>query len=140
MDTVLVTGAAGTVGNYVVGLAEASGFRVIATDLSASGVQVPVRGDVRPGDLRDAAFVERLLRGVDHVIHTAAMLDVANEAQQLERDVTGERDDQCAQDQPAERHLLEHREDGLVSGLESRPRGEREPAEQQVDDAAPGIA
>jgi hypothetical protein len=70
----------------------------------------------------------------------AAMLDVANEAQQLERDVTGERDDQRAQDQPAERHLLEHRENGLVSGLDSRPRGEREPAEQQVDDAAPGIA
>lgn len=84
MDTVLVTGAAGTVGNYVIGLAESSGFRVVATDLSASGVQVPVRGDVRPGDLRDPSFAERLVRGVDHVIHTAAMLDVGTPEETLE--------------------------------------------------------
>ncbi|GAB4209872.1 MAG: hypothetical protein OHK0013_29800 [Sandaracinaceae bacterium] len=76
MQTVLVTGAAGTVGNYVVSLAEAAGYRVIATDLSAKGIAVPVRGEVRAGDLRDAAFVERFVRGVDHVVHTAALLDV----------------------------------------------------------------
>lgn len=76
METVLVTGAAGTVGNYVVGLAEAAGFRVIATDLLPQGIQQPVRGEVRAGDLRDPGFVERLCRGVDHVIHTAAALDV----------------------------------------------------------------
>lgn len=76
MQTVLVTGAAGTVGNYAVSLAEAAGYRVIASDLSPKGVAVPVRGEVRAGDLRDRAFVERLVRGVDHVIHTAAQLDV----------------------------------------------------------------
>lgn len=76
METVLVTGAGGTVGNYVVGLAEAAGYRVIVTDLSAKGLPQPVRGEVRPGDLRDTAFLERLVRGVDHVIHTAALLDV----------------------------------------------------------------
>ncbi|MBX7195031.1 MAG: NAD(P)-dependent oxidoreductase [Sandaracinaceae bacterium] len=76
MQTVLVTGAAGTVGNYAVSLAEAAGYRVIATDVSAKGITVPVRGEVRAGDLRDAAFVERLVRGVDAVIHTAALLDV----------------------------------------------------------------
>ena len=76
MSTVLVTGAAGTVGNYVVPLAEAAGHRVIATDLTAKGVQQPVRGEVRPGDLRDAAFVRRLVAGCDAVVHTAALLDV----------------------------------------------------------------
>lgn len=76
METVLVTGAAGTVGNYVVGLAEAAGFRVVATDLTPKGVQAPVRGEVRAGDLRDKSFVDRVVKGVDHVIHTAAMLDV----------------------------------------------------------------
>jgi nucleoside-diphosphate-sugar epimerase len=76
METVLVTGAAGTVGNYAVGLAEAAGFRVIATDANQKGMQVPVRGEVRAGDLRDRGFVERVVRGVDHVIHTAALLDV----------------------------------------------------------------
>lgn len=71
-----MTGAAGTVGNYVVGLAEAAGFRVVATDVTVKGVQSPVRGEVRAGDLRDKSFVERVVKGVDHVIHTAAMLDV----------------------------------------------------------------
>lgn len=75
-ETVLVTGAAGTVGNYVVPLAEAAGYRVVASDITAKGVQQPVRGEVRPGDLRDREFVKRLVRGCDHVIHTAALLDV----------------------------------------------------------------
>ncbi len=74
--TVLVTGAAGTVGNYVVPLAEAAGHRVIATDLTAKGVQQPVRGEVRAGDLRDPAFCRELVEGCDAVIHTAALLDV----------------------------------------------------------------
>lgn len=83
METVLVTGAAGTVGNYVVGLAEAAGMRVVATDILPHGVQQPVRGEVRAGDLRDGAFVERVLRGVNHVIHTAAMLDVGTPEETL---------------------------------------------------------
>ena len=74
--TVLVTGAAGTVGNYVVPLAEAAGYRVIASDITAKGVQQPVRGEVRPGDLRDREVLERLVAGCDAVIHTAALLDV----------------------------------------------------------------
>lgn len=76
MTTVLVTGAAGTVGNYVIPLAEAAGHRVIATDLTAKGVQIPVRGEVRAGDLRDPDAVRRLVKGCDAVIHTAALLDV----------------------------------------------------------------
>ncbi len=76
MASVLVTGAAGTVGNYVIGLAEAAGHRVVASDLHPKGITMPVRGEVRPGDLRDRGFLEKLVRGVDYVIHTAAMLDV----------------------------------------------------------------
>jgi nucleoside-diphosphate-sugar epimerase len=76
METVLVTGAAGTVGNYVVGLAEAAGYRVIANDLHANGIATPTRGETRPGDIRDRHFVDKLVRGADHVIHTAALLDV----------------------------------------------------------------
>lgn len=74
--TVLVTGAAGTVGHYAIALAEAAGYRVIASDLTAKGVQQPVRGEVRPGDLRDPELVTRLVQGCDAVIHTAALLDV----------------------------------------------------------------
>lgn len=72
----LVTGAAGTVGNYVIPLAEAAGYRVLATDITAKGVQQPVRGEVRAGDLRDRGFVEGLVKGCHAVIHTAALLDV----------------------------------------------------------------
>ena len=74
-ETVLVTGAAGTVGNYVVGLAEAAGFRVVANDRSATGIRVPTRGDVRPGDLRSPEVLKDLVRGCDFVIHTAAQME-----------------------------------------------------------------
>lgn len=76
IKTVAVTGAAGTVGNYVVPLLEAKGLRVIASDLTPKGVPVPVRGEVRAGDLRDDAFCARLVEGCDAIIHTAALLDV----------------------------------------------------------------
>ncbi len=82
-ETVLVTGARGTVGNYVVSLAEAAGYRVIASDLSPRGVRVPVRGEVRAGDLRDERALKRLVRGCDHIIHTAAQLDVAADSAEL---------------------------------------------------------
>lgn len=71
-----MTGAAGTVGNYAVALAEAAGLRVVANDLTPRGVQTPVRGEVRAGDLRDPEVIERVVQGVDAIIHTAALLDV----------------------------------------------------------------
>ncbi|MEM9073962.1 MAG: NAD(P)-dependent oxidoreductase [Myxococcota bacterium] len=74
--TVLVTGAAGTVGTYVVALAGAAGHRVIASDLRARTVRVPVRGEVREADLTDPSAIRELVRGCDAVIHTAALLDV----------------------------------------------------------------
>ena len=85
MKTVLVTGAAGTVGNYVAGLAEAAGYRVIATDLVSSGVRVPVRGEIRPADLRDPGAAPRLVEGCDYVIHAAAQLSVEADAAELAR-------------------------------------------------------
>ena len=75
--TLLVTGARGTVGHYVVGLAEAAGYRVIASDISAKGVLVPVRGEVRPADLRDGGVFDALVEGVDAVVHTGALMDVS---------------------------------------------------------------
>jgi len=71
----LVTGANGTVGRYVVALAEAAGYRVVANDRIARGLRVPVRGEVRPADITEPGVADELVRGVDYVIHTAAMLD-----------------------------------------------------------------
>ncbi|MCS6799248.1 MAG: NAD(P)-dependent oxidoreductase [Myxococcota bacterium] len=83
MKTVLVTGAAGTVGGHVVPLLEAAGFRVVATDLDASAIRVPVRGEIRAADLRDPEAVERVVRHVDAVVHTAALLDATADEQTL---------------------------------------------------------
>jgi len=80
---VLVTGAGGTVGAYAVALAEAAGYRVIASDLRRSGLRVPVRGEVRPGDLRDEKVAARLVAGCDFVIHTAAQLAVGADPAEL---------------------------------------------------------
>ena len=88
METVLVTGARGTVGHYVVGLAEAAGYRVIANDLTASGVSIPVRGEVRVGDLRDPGVCESVVKGCDHIIHTAAQLDSKASAAELAKSNT----------------------------------------------------
>ncbi|MFT3922834.1 MAG: NAD(P)-dependent oxidoreductase [Myxococcales bacterium] len=83
METVLVTGAAGTVGNYVVGLCEAAGFNVVASDTNARGLRQPTRGRVCPGDLTDARVRAQALEGVHHVIHTAALIDASADTAEL---------------------------------------------------------
>lgn len=85
MQTVLVTGAAGTVGNYVVGLCEAAGYAVVATDSNVRGLRQPTRGRIEPGDLTDRRVRERALLGVDYVVHTAALLDTSLSAVHLGR-------------------------------------------------------
>ncbi len=85
MKTILVTGARGTVGSYVVGLADAVGYRVIATDLTERGIRAPVHGEVRAADLRDPEVAAELVSGCDYVIHTAAQLDVAADSAELAR-------------------------------------------------------
>ncbi len=133
-ETVLVTGAAGTVGNYAVPLAEAAGYRVIASDITAKGVQQPVRGEVRPGDLRDPAFVERLVAGCDHVIHTAALLDVGappSALREVNTDVVARLYD-AAQKAGAERFVhistarlyAQHEKGPLTEDAPIEPRGE----------------
>ncbi len=85
IKTLLVTGARGTVGNYVIALAEAAGYRVIASDKNSRGVRVPIRGEVRPADLTDPAALKGLVQGVDAIIHTAASLDVSSGTAELSK-------------------------------------------------------
>jgi UDP-glucose 4-epimerase len=85
VETVLVTGAAGTVGNYVVGLCEAAGYAVVAADANERGLRRPTRGRIEAGDLTDRAVRERALTGVNHVVHTAALLDATASAVGLGR-------------------------------------------------------
>lgn len=85
MKTVLVTGAMGTVGSYVVGLAEAAGHRVIVTDRERGGLRAPVRGEIRGADLTRFERLDDLVRGVDVIVHTAAQLAVSADAAELAR-------------------------------------------------------
>lgn len=85
METVLVTGAAGTVGNYVVRLCEAAGFAVVASDTNERGIRQPARGRIEAGDLTSAEVRARALEGVQHVIHTAGLLDASADATGLGR-------------------------------------------------------
>lgn len=80
-----MTGAAGTVGNYVVGLCEAKGYAVVASDMNARGLRRPTRGRLVPGDLTDPDVRARALEGVDHIVHTAALLDETADAAALGR-------------------------------------------------------
>lgn len=83
MKSILVTGASGSVGGDVVALAEAAGYRVVASDLPGRGTRMPVRGEVRLGDIRDKAFCQSVVQGCDAIIHTAAQLDVAADSAEL---------------------------------------------------------
>lgn len=83
--TVLVTGAGGTVGNYVASLAEANGYRVIASDMKRAGVRSPVRGEVRLADLRDGDALPALVKGADYIVHTAAQLNIGAEPAELSK-------------------------------------------------------
>lgn len=90
---VLVTGAGGTVGNYVVKELLLSGYEVTATDLKADFMkewrkewyECRRKGDSKqlgifPGDLRDRNFVEEMFRATgkfDAVIHSAALVDIS---------------------------------------------------------------
>ena len=76
--TVAVTGAAGTVGGFVVEQLLAKDYRVVAIDRPGSALPAPdARIEVRAGDLTDEGFCKESVRGADAVIHTAAAIDIA---------------------------------------------------------------
>lgn len=84
---ILLTGAAGFIGTAVAARLLADGHEVVGLDCwhpNAHGAKASdvdgvvggdaVRGNVVRGDVRDGATVARLLRGVDVVVHHAAMV------------------------------------------------------------------
>lgn len=71
--TVLVTGANGFVGSHVLeALTKREDLRPIAACRDRHRLVPGFSGEVREGDLRDEAYLEGLLAGVDVVCHTAA--------------------------------------------------------------------
>lgn len=71
----LITGAAGAVGRYLVELALAAGDEVIAVDLPEAGLEARPGVTLRLGDLRRRRFCREAVAGADVVIHAAASSD-----------------------------------------------------------------
>jgi|GEM_PF-594702 len=82
INKVLVTGSAGTVGNYIVQNLLNSGYEVRGVDIRPTPTNefsnTPTdKLEIVTGDLTDKEFARKVVEGVDAVIHTAALLDIA---------------------------------------------------------------
>lgn len=84
--TVLVTGANGFVGSHILeALMRRGGVAPIAACRDRRKLIPAYSGEVREGDLRNEAYLQRLLTGVDVVCHAAAWTSAWNHAETSER-------------------------------------------------------
>lgn len=73
MTTVLVTGATGFVGSHALeALGRRPELKIVAACRDPGRLPAGFKGEIRAGDLRDAAYRNRLLDGIDVVCHCAA--------------------------------------------------------------------
>jgi len=84
--TILVTGATGAVGPYVVTALHEAGYRIrtLSMDSPPAG-QWPDGIEARMGDITDPAAVESAVQGVQGVIHMAALLHLVNPPPELQK-------------------------------------------------------
>jgi dTDP-L-rhamnose 4-epimerase len=83
---VLVTGGAGFIGSHVAAELTLAGHLVTVLDClhpAAHGDAPPAVDGVQVGDVRDPATVARALRGVDAVVHHAAMVGMGTSLEDL---------------------------------------------------------
>ena len=83
---VLITGASGAIGPCVVNALDQAGYRIrtFSIDVPALGI-FPPHIDVIIGDVMDKASVQSAMRGVDAVVHMAALLHIVNPAPELQK-------------------------------------------------------
>lgn len=80
---VLVTGAAGTVGRYLVGELLDQGYEVRAVDIRPPRDLENPDLELVQGDLTDQDLIRSVVRGVDVVINLAALVDISLSYEQL---------------------------------------------------------
>ena len=71
---VLITGGAGGVGHHAVVRFLHAGYRVRSCDIREPAVAFPEEVDFRLGDICDSSTMLEMCKGVDIVVHTAAMI------------------------------------------------------------------
>ncbi len=76
IKTVVVTGAAGTVGTYLVGTLLKQGYEVRGVDIRPPREGLPEKVEMMLGDLTDPEFARSCVEGADAVINTAALVDI----------------------------------------------------------------
>jgi nucleoside-diphosphate-sugar epimerase len=72
MTTVLVTGATGFAGSHILSALRDAPVALVAACRDPGRLPAWFTGEVRQGDMRDAAYVDALPKGVDIVCHAAA--------------------------------------------------------------------
>jgi nucleoside-diphosphate-sugar epimerase len=86
MKRVLVTGATGFVGSHILeALMRRDGIELIAACRDTSRLLPAFRGEVRQGDIRDAAYVKTLFDGIDVVCNAASWTSAWNHKKDSER-------------------------------------------------------
>jgi len=89
--TCLISGGSGFLGINLVRLLMAQGCRVRSLDIAPFDYPERGRVDTILGDIRDVAAVDRAMAGVDIVVHCAAALPLAPEAEILSTGIDGTR-------------------------------------------------
>lgn len=108
MKTILITGSNGFVGSHILEALQAQDVRLIAACRDAKKLPAWYRGEVRAGDLREPAYLNTLLEGVDVVCHAAAWTSLwgrARESRELYLEPTLKLLDACV-DARVERFLF----------------------------------
>ena len=84
---ILVTGAAGFIGSHVAEALRGEGHAVVAVDVLHPAAHASVPGycpaDLIRGDVRDRELLDRLLPGVDAIVHQAAMVGLGVDTDDL---------------------------------------------------------
>jgi nucleoside-diphosphate-sugar epimerase len=84
---VLVTGATGSVGPAVVHAFRNAGFRIrVLVRQSTNAVNFPVDVEVCVGDVTDSSAMALAMRGIDRVVHMAALLHVIDPPDSLQEE------------------------------------------------------
>ena len=83
---ILMTGATGAIGPRVVHALHRAGYQIrsFSVDAPTAGM-IPQSVEVLIGDVTDQVAVQSAMRGVDAVVHMAALLHIVNPAPELQK-------------------------------------------------------